>query len=111
MDTTNGVAEVEVLKSYPEDHVWNVSLTFPTVLEGKKNNAKAAGTFEYALYQVQGWTDEPVDLNELRIAAISRDGEYKLLKGDNDSIPERVQSGMLVDARNAMNDAEDALNK
>lgn len=111
MESIADGVQVEVLKSYPEDKVWNLSLIFPNAIEDKQNNAKASGPFDYALYQIQSWTDEPVDLNELRIAAINPNGEYKLLKGDNDLIPERVQSIVLIEARNAMLDAEDALSK
>lgn len=102
--------DIKVLKAYSDDKVWNVVISFPEELEGYKNNSKLAGPVEYVLYQIQGWTDEPVDLNELRLMAFNEStSEYKLVKGDNDNVPERVQYAMLSAAREAMSAAEEAL--
>lgn len=98
------------MKSYPDDKVWNVVISFPETLEGLRNNSKVAGPLDYLLYQIQGWTDEPVDLNELRLMAFNENThEYKLVKADDESVPERVQSEMLSVAREAMLEAEDSL--
>lgn len=103
-------ADIEVLKSYPEDNVWNVVISFPEATEGLRNNTKVTGPLEYVLYQIQGWTDEPVDLNELRLVAFNENtNEYKLVKAEDETVPERVQSEMLSAAREAMLDAEDSL--
>lgn len=103
-------ADIKVLKSYPKDKVWNVVITFPEVLAGYHNNSKVAGSLDYVLYRIQGWTDEPVDLNELRLSAFNMStNEYKLVKGDDVSVPERTQTELLNAAREAMTDAENAL--
>lgn len=103
-------ADIKVLKSYSGDKVWNVAISFPEELEGYKNNSKVAGPLDYVLYQIQGWTDEPVDLNELRLMAFNENiSEYKLVKGDDVSVPERVQYEMLSKAREAMLEAEETL--
>jgi hypothetical protein len=103
-------ADIKVLKSYPADKVWNVVISYPEALEGMRNNAKVLGPLEYLLYQIQGWTDEPVDLNELRLMAFNEDSnEYKLIKADDESVPERVQYEMLSAAREAMLEAEESL--
>lgn len=103
-------ADIKVLKSYPKDKVWNVALSFPEVLAGYKSNSKVAGALDYSVYQIQGWTDEPVDLNEVRLMAFNMGtGEYKLVKGDDASVPERIQLEMLNEAREAMIEAEETL--
>jgi hypothetical protein len=110
MGSTVDKADIKVLKGYPEDKVWNVVISFPEAVEGFKNNGKVAGPVEYLLYQIQGWTDEPVDLNELRLMAFNEDTrEYKLVKGDDDTVPERIQYEMLSNAREAMFAAEESL--
>lgn len=112
MGSTVEKADIKVLKGYPEDSVWNVVISFPEVLEEYKNNSKVAGSLDYVLYQIQGWTDEPVDLNELRLMAYNESTkEYKLIKGDDYSVPERVQSEMLAEARDAMLETEETLSK
>lgn len=102
--------DIKVLKSYPNDNVWNVVISFPEVVEGLKANPKITAPLDYLLYQIQGWTDEPVDLNELRLVAFNEDtNEYKLVKADDETVPERVQSEMLSAAREAMQEAENRL--
>jgi hypothetical protein len=102
--------EIKVLKAYAADKVWNVVISFPEELEGFKSNANLAGPLDYVLHQIQGWTDEPVDLNEIRLMAYNEDTrEYKLVKADDESVPERVQSELLSAAREAMFEAEDTL--
>lgn len=103
-------ADIKVLKSYPNDNVWNVVISFPEAVEGLTVNANVAGPLDYLLYRIQGWTDEPVDLNELRLVAFNETtNEYKLVKADDETVPERVQSEMLSNAREAMLEAEDSL--
>lgn len=112
MGSTVEKADIKVLKGYPEDNVWNVVISFPEVLEEYTTNSKVAGPLDYVLYQIQGWTDEPVDLNELRLMAYNENTkEYKLIKGDDYSVPERVQSEMLSEARDAMLETEETLSK
>lgn len=105
-------ADIKVLKGYPEDKVWNVSISFPEILEGLEKTAKVTAPVEYSLYQIQGWTDEPVDLNELRLAVFNTEtSEYKLSKGDDANVPERVQSEMLNTARDIMFDTTEFLSR
>jgi hypothetical protein len=110
MHTTVEKAEIKVLKAYPADKAWNVVLSFPDSVASLKRNQNIAGSLEYTLFKIQSWTDEPVDLNEVHLAAINTDtNEYKLVKGDDASVPERVQYEMLSEAREAMSEAENTL--
>lgn len=103
-------AEIEVLKAYPGDKIWNVVITFPDELDGFRSNINVKGSLDFALYQIQGWTDEPVDLNEMQLMAYNESKrEYKLVKGDDEDVPENVQMELLSAAREAMLNAEDAL--
>jgi hypothetical protein len=109
----NSIAEktdIKVLKSYPQEKVWNVVISFPEAVAGYRKNITVAGPLDYVLYQIQGWTDEPVDLNEISLMAYNENTtEYKLVKGDDASVPERIQTEMLDTAREAMLDAENTL--
>lgn len=103
-------ADIQVLKSYSGDKIWNVVISFPEELEGYKSNSKVSGPLDYVLYRFQGWTDEPVDTTDLRLMAYNENTkEYKLVKGDDDTVPERVQYEMLTAAREAMFEAKETL--
>lgn len=96
-------AEVEVLEAYPADRVWNVIITLPESIKGLKHNSNVSSPYDYSIYRIQSWTDETVDLNEtMLVAANLKERQYKLLKGEDDSIPESVQVRMLAQARDIM---------
>lgn len=105
-------AEVEVLKAWPEDKVWNVVISFQSAAEGLRNNVNVANPLSYSVFRIEGWTDEPVDMNEVLLIAVnSSTEEYKVMAGDDESVPESVHMRMLSEARDIMFDVSERLTR
>ena len=103
-------ADIKVLKGFPEDKVWNVVISFPEAVEGLIHKSSVRGPLDYLLYKIQSWTDEPVDLNELRLVGYNENtNEYKIVKGDDEDVPEGVQYDLLARAREVMSEAHETL--
>ena len=101
---------ITILKGYPEDKVWNVVVSFPELLEGMTEVETVPGPVERRIYSVQGWTDEPVDLNEVSLVEFNEDGGvYRLVTADDEDLPERVQMEMLDKARSIMQSCKETV--
>lgn len=115
MGHTPEEAEIEVLDistaTYSQEKAWHLAVSFPDIVAGLKNKEHVSAPVEHAIYRVQSWTDEPVDLHEVQIAAFnSVTKEYRLMKGDDDTLSEKVRAKTLTDSREIMFKVAESLN-
>lgn len=110
--TIEGVAHVEVSEAYPEDKVWKVEIDLDNEFDPEGLNrvaeVKKGSGVRYALETVTGWTDEPVDANQIVVVA-HNDKEYTRYSGDSENLPDSVQFHMLDKARDTMFEVSEAL--
>lgn len=105
-------AKVEILKALPQDKVWNVVIAFPGAAEGLQNDINVTAPLTYSLSRIEGWTDEPVDMNEVMLIAANNSAQkYKLVAGDDESVPDAVQTRLLSEARDIMFDVSEDLSR